>query len=137
MLRRSAASTKARPDASRTRALVIASLLVFWMLAIGVRLVYLQTARHDWLADRARQQQEGAVEISPLRGLVLDRAGRELARSVDTESFFIVPGEIQNVNDAASQLAPLIGTDRQALAARMSDAQQANKKFLWIARKLD
>ncbi|OLE53941.1 MAG: hypothetical protein AUG51_10810 [Acidobacteria bacterium 13_1_20CM_3_53_8] len=137
MLRRSAASTKARPDASRTRALTIASLLILWMLAIGVRLVYLQTVGHDWLTARARAQQEGAVEISALRGVVLDRAERELARSVDVESFFIVPGEIQDVDDTASRMAPLIGVNSSALAAKIRDAQSANRKFLWVARKLD
>ncbi|HMF55248.1 MAG TPA: penicillin-binding protein [Pyrinomonadaceae bacterium] len=128
---------KARPDASHVRALTIASLLVLWMLAIGVRLVYLQTFRHDWLTVRAREQQEGAVEISSLRGLVLDRSGRELARSVDVESFFIVPGEIQEVDEVASRLAPLIGADGRALATKIRDAQGANRKFLWVARKVD
>lgn len=137
MLRRSAASTKARPDASRTRALVIASMLALWMLGIGARLVYLQTFNHDWLTARARQQQEGAVEVSALRGLVLDRAGRELARSVPVESFFVVPDEVADVDQTAAQIAPLINATPAALAAKIRDAQSANRKFLWLARKLD
>src|SRR3954471_5476105 len=97
MRTRLAASTKARPDNSRTRVLVVACVLGVWMIAIGARLVYLQTSQHTWLLTRARAQQQDTVATSPVRGLVLDRHGNELARSVDVESFWAVPGEIGNV----------------------------------------
>jgi cell division protein FtsI (penicillin-binding protein 3) len=132
-----AALSKARPDASRRRALVIISLLVFWMLVITTRLVYLQTFQHETLARRARLQQQDAVETSPMRGLVLDRQGRELARSVDTESFFAVPSEIKDEEKAAASLAPIVGVERDALAARLREGREKNRKFVWIARKLE
>jgi cell division protein FtsI (penicillin-binding protein 3) len=134
---RLAASTKARPDSSRRRALGVACFLGVWMLVIGVRLIYLQTAQHEWLTTRARTQQQEAIETSPVRGLVLDRHGNELARSVDTESFWAVPREIRNVDEASAQLAPLVGEDAGALTAKLKLAQNSNKKFAWIARKLD
>jgi cell division protein FtsI (penicillin-binding protein 3) len=134
---RSAASIKARPDTSHRRVLVVASVLVFWMFAITARVVYLQTLEHEWLRERARVQQQDALETSPLRGLVLDREGRELARSVDTESFFVVPGEISDVARVAAQLAPLVGAERSALQERLREAKEGNRKFIWIARKLE
>jgi cell division protein FtsI (penicillin-binding protein 3) len=134
---RLASSAKARPDNSRARALVVACLLGVWMLVVGVRLIYLQTSQHEWLLTRARTQQQDAIEISPIRGLVLDRHGNELARSIDTESFWAVPREISNVEEAAARLAPLAELDAAALAARLKEAQGANRKFAWIARKLD
>jgi cell division protein FtsI (penicillin-binding protein 3) len=106
------------------------------MLAIGVRLVYLQTAEHNWLKERARVQQQDALETSPLRGLVLDRQGRELARSINAESIFVVPGEIQNVEETASRLAPLVQMEQGELAAHLKEAQAAHRKFAWVARKL-
>jgi cell division protein FtsI/penicillin-binding protein 2 len=131
------ASSKSRPDNSRTRALVVACILGVWMLAIGVRLIYLQTTQHEWLTTRAQQQQRDAIETSPIRGLVLDRHGNELARSVDTESFWAVPREIKNVEEVSSKLAPLVEMDASELSARLKQAQSANRKFAWIARKLD
>lgn len=130
-------SSKARPDKARTRALAVACFLGVWMLAIGVRLIYLQTAQHEWLLDRARTQQQEAIETSPIRGLVLDRHNVELARSIDTESFWAVPREIKNVEEAAARLAPIIDVDAPALATRLKEAQSAKRKFAWIARKLD
>lgn len=134
---RSSTTSKARPDFSRRRALVVACVLVCWMFVIGARLVYLQAAQHEWLKARARAQQQGVAETSPLRGLVVDRAGRDLARSIETESFFAVPTEIKDVDDAAKRLAPLANLDANALSARLTEAQNANRKFAWIARKLD
>ncbi len=135
--RRHAASAKARPDTSHRRALIVSLTLAFWMVAIGVRLVQLQTMQHDWLKERARVQQQDALDTSPLRGLVLDRQGRELARSISAESFFVVPGEIQNVDEVAAKLAPLVNVETAALAARLREAQAAKRKFAWVARKLD
>ena len=107
------------------------------MFIIGGRLVYLQTLQHDWLRTRARIQQQDEVETIPLRGLVLDRQGRELARSVDTESFFAAPGELNSIEEAAARLAPVIRADRAALIARLKKARESGRKFVWIARKLD
>jgi len=83
----------------RRRAMFVALGLVAWMAIVGLRLVQLQITRHTELAARAKNQQLGTVETSPMRGLLLDRQGRELARSVDTESFYADPREIQNVNE--------------------------------------
>lgn len=107
------------------------------MIVIGARLVYLQTMQHDWLTERARVQQQDALETSPVRGLVLDRQGRELARSISVESFFVVPGEIENIEETAARLAPVLKTERAALVARLTEAQATRRKFAWVARKLD
>jgi cell division protein FtsI (penicillin-binding protein 3) len=131
------ASSKSRPDNSRKRALVVACFLGVWMLAIGVRLIYLQTTQQEWLTKRAQQQQQDAITTSPIRGLVLDRHGNELARSIDTESFWAVPREIKNVEEVSSKLAPLVEMDAGELSTRLKEAQSANRKFAWIARKLD
>jgi cell division protein FtsI (penicillin-binding protein 3) len=140
MLARSTSSSKARPDTAHTRALVVSLALACWMLAIGARLVYLQTSQHDMLQGKARAQQRDVVETSALRGLVLDRAGHELARSILTESFFVVPGEIKSVEETVAQLAKILGTDereRAALVKRLHEAQETNRKFAWVARKLE
>ncbi|HEX8494540.1 MAG TPA: penicillin-binding protein [Pyrinomonadaceae bacterium] len=135
--RRLAASSKARPDTSHRRALIVSLTLAAWMIAIGARLVYLQTVQHDWLRERARVQQQDALETSPLRGLVLDRQGRELARSISVESFFVVPGEIENIEETAARLAPVLRMETAALAERLQEAQAAKRKFAWVARKLN
>ncbi len=131
------APTKPRPDVSLRRALLVSLALLCWMLVIGARLVQLQVARHDELRDRARKQQQGAIDTGTSRGQVLDRQGRELARSVDTESFYADPGEVSDPDQTAAQIASVTGADRIALSAHLKEALASNKKFVWIARRLD
>src|SRR5215216_6379963 len=91
MLARLVARSKSRPDVSPGRALFVAAFIGFWMLVICARLVYLQFSQYENLANRARQQQQNAIETSPQRGELLDRQGRQLAQSVQTVSLFLDP----------------------------------------------
>lgn len=137
MRARTTSPSKPRPDTSRRRAFFIVFVLVVWMFCIAARLVYLQTVQHDWLSERAASQHLDTLDISPMRGLVVDREGRELARSVETDSFFAVPSEIKNIEKTAARLSPLIGADAKQLVGRLKDAKQSRRKFMWLARRLD
>src|SRR2546428_1465169 len=137
MPRRSTVIDAPRVSNPQRRALFIAIGLVVWMLAIGARLVQLQVNQHEELASRARSQQVGAIETSPSRRPVLDRQGRGLARSIDTESFFADPREILNTDNTARRIAAVTGQDRTELAGRLTEAKETNKKFVWIVRRLD
>ncbi|HEV2708509.1 MAG TPA: penicillin-binding protein [Pyrinomonadaceae bacterium] len=137
MPERFSARTAQRPDASRRRAIAVAIFLCGWMVVIGARLVYLQTVRHEELSKRARSQQQRDIVTNAARGLILDRQGREMARSVEVESFFAVPGEIEDVDETARKLAGALKTDAAPLAERLRQAKEARRSFLWVARKLD
>ena len=127
MPRRATANEAPRTEISHRRILFVAIALVLWMLAIGARLVQLQIHQHDDLASRARNQQLSSIDTAPTRGQVLDRQGRELARSLDTESFYSDPGEVKNVDETARKIASLTGVDRAELVRRFNGAKDANK----------
>ena len=136
MPRRSTAIAAPRAGNTHRRALFVAIGLVAWMLLIGARLVQLQVSQHDAFTARARNQQSSAIETSPTRGQVLDRQGRELARSIETESFFADPRDISDPNDTAKRIASVTGQDRDELARRLNTAIDAKKQFVWIARRV-
>src|SRR5712664_4266520 len=123
MPRRATAIEVPRSGNSQRRALFVSLGLVVWMLAVGARLVQLQVSRHDELAARARNQQLSSIETAPTRGQVLDRQGRELARSLDTESFYADPSEIQSAAETARRIAEITGQDKADLAKRLSEAK--------------
>lgn len=139
MLSRLVAQPKSRPDVSLGRALLVAAIIGFWMLAISARLVYLQVSQYDKLTSRARQQQQNAIPTDPPRGELLDREGRSLARSVQMASLYIDPGGLkaEDLERSASELAQRLGMDQAALLQKFKDAQQQNNRFVWIARRLD
>ena len=139
MLARLSAESKIRPDASIRRALFVAAFIVFWVLVIGVRLVYLQVSQHDRLGERARLQQQQALETSPQRGLLLDRQGRELARSIQTESIFIDAAQLENAGDIdciASRLSAVLEIKKEELTRKLENAQSKHSRFVWLARRL-
>jgi cell division protein FtsI (penicillin-binding protein 3) len=107
------------------------------MLAVGARLTYLQTSEHEWLAHRALAQQQLDIKPQPARGLILDRQGRELARSVPVDSFFADPREVENADETATSLARALKADAATLAARLKEAKENNRAFIWLARKVD
>ncbi|HEV2761505.1 MAG TPA: penicillin-binding transpeptidase domain-containing protein, partial [Pyrinomonadaceae bacterium] len=134
--------TTLRPDASRRRALFVSALLGAWMVVIGARLVELQAFRHEELAEYGRTQQQLKAGVKASRGLILDRSGRELASSVEVESFFAVPSEVEDARATAEAFASAAGVDGARLAARLEAAKAEGPKskggkFVWLARKLD
>ncbi|HEV7905495.1 MAG TPA: penicillin-binding protein [Pyrinomonadaceae bacterium] len=138
MPERSNAKTKNRPDQSRQRVSVVVVLLVVWMLVIGARLVYLQVGQYDYLSQRAQKQQQHAERTNALRGLILDRNGRELARSLDVDSFVAV-GTDKNFDprETAKKFAATLGLEESPLRARLEEAKAAKREFVWIARQVD
>src|ERR1041384_5439446 len=128
MPRRANAIEVPRAASSHRRAIFVSLGLVLWMAAIGGRLVQLQIHQHDDLAARARSQQLSSIDTAPTRGQVLDRQGKELARSLDTESFFADPSEIQNTETTAGEMAAITSQDRADLARKLSEAKDTNKQ---------
>src|SRR5215204_1152314 len=139
MLARLVARSKSRPDVSTGRALFVAAFIGFWMFVVCARLVYLQFSQHDALANRARQQQQNSIETSPLRGELLDRQERQLARSVQTVSLFLDPDGLDaaTLDRTAQQLAQALGMKQADLEKEFREAQEEKRRFIWVARRLD
>ncbi len=139
MLARLSAESNTRPDASTRRALLVAAFIVCWMLAITVRLVYLQISDHDRLVERAQRQQQFALEMGPERGQLLDRHDRELARSIQTASIFVDPAELESPGDIdsiASGVASVLNVDEKSLVSQLAQAKDVGRRFVWLARRL-
>jgi cell division protein FtsI (penicillin-binding protein 3) len=139
MLARLVAQTKSRPDVSLSRALFVAAFIGFWMLIVCARLVYLQFSQHEGLANRARQQQQNAIETGAQRGELLDRQGRQLALSVQTVSLFLDPAglDLGQLECTAQQVSETLGLKSKDLLAEFREAQEAKRRFIWITRRLD
>lgn len=139
MLARLVARSKSRPDVSPGRVLFVAAFIGFWMLVVCARLIYLQFSQYENLANRARHQQQNAIETSPQRGELLDRHERQLARSVQTVSLFLDPDglDVATLDRNAQQLAHSLNLKRADLVADFRKAHADKKRFVWIARRLD
>ena len=88
----------------RSRLLFGAAIFLLWAVGIQARLVYLQVHKHKDLQVRAETQSARTMDISAKRGEILDRHGRVLAYSVDSDSVYGVPSEIKDARHTASLL---------------------------------
>ncbi len=78
----------------RLRWLFVWVVALVWMVAVLARLSYLQLFCYSEYFAKAQHQQQRIFEISPKRGTIYDRKGRELAVSLPMDSVFADPAEI-------------------------------------------
>ena len=107
--------------------------MCLWLVVICLRLVYLQIFCYGDFAHRAQHQQQRSFDLSPKRGVIFDRAGRELAMSIQVDSAFAVPTEIPDLANTISLIARITRDDPRVLLADC----RARKTFCWVARKAD
>jgi cell division protein FtsI (penicillin-binding protein 3) len=119
--------------ARNSRLYLLAAMLVFWCMAICARLVYLQIFCYGSFVKQAEHQQQRAIPLAAKRGVIYDRAGRELAMSVMVDSAFAVPTEVKDLATAVSLISRITGEDAHVVLADC----RAHKTFCWVARKAD
>jgi cell division protein FtsI (penicillin-binding protein 3) len=124
-----------RPIMKR-RTAVVSLLLGLWVAGIEAKLVYLQVFDRADLAARAERQQERTPPSPARRGDILDRRGRVLATSVDADTIYAVPTEIENAAEAARKICDALGDcdkkDRQAIAERLGQ----KRAFAYVKRQV-
>ena len=118
---------------AKFRLYALSGFLCLWLVVICLRLVYLQIFCYGDFEHRAQHQQQRSFDLSPKRGVIFDRAGRELAMSIQVDSAFAVPTEIPDLANTISLIARITRDDPRVLLADC----RARKTFCWVARKAD
>jgi cell division protein FtsI/penicillin-binding protein 2 len=116
---------------SSARLIVIFIILLLWSAAIGARLYWLQIRQHDSLRSRAENQQQDSLPLLPMRGVIYDRNGKELARSSEVKSLYVQPSQLGDLIVATSKLAKILDLDRATLLERF----QSRKKSLVVVKR--
>lgn len=128
-------TTDWRPTLKR-RIGVAAAALALWTMAIEARLVQLQVVQHVDLSTRAERQQNRTVTTFARRGEIHDRNGNLLAFSVDADTIYAVPGEIESPSKVAAALCGALRecspAERRTLLERLS----SRKAFVYVRRQV-
>src|SRR5881394_3454158 len=121
-------------NASQKRLLQLFAFMSAWAVIVAARLVQVQLVRHDDYVARAQRQQERTLELSPVRGSILDARGRILAERVVAESVYADPQAVINPRAAAKALAaiPALHLNARDVEAKLS----GGGAFAWVARQL-
>jgi cell division protein FtsI (penicillin-binding protein 3) len=117
--------------------------LLIWVTLIVSRFFWLQILRHHEFVERADKQQQHTFEVAPRRGVLYDRNLRELAMTVQADSVFAVPSEIEDKKATVHALAQIVHVrgDSSPVDAWTGEDQifarvNASRNFAWIARRL-
>ena len=112
----------------------MASAVALWTLVIEGQLIHLQVVQHAELVALAERQQQRTVTVHAKRGEVLDRDGRVLAYSVDADSIYAVPTEVQNPARTAALLCAVLDDceDPEPLTRRLRQP----KPFAYVGRQV-
>ncbi len=129
----SANSSLGKNSGKNSRLYLLGGFLLFWCVAICGRLVFLQIFSYGSFVKQAGHQQQRAIPLAAKRGVIYDRAGRELAMSVLVDSAFAVPSEVKDIPTAISLITRITGEDYNGVLADC----RAHKTFCWVARKAD
>jgi len=111
--------------------------LCLWTAGIEARLLYLQVYRHAEMMSRADRQQLQTIKTPAKRGELLDRNGRVLAYSVDTDTIAADPSDIDDPDAVAQQLcAALDGCDQTQQEAMAEKLRKKGTRFTYLARQI-
>lgn len=116
----------------RRRALWVLGGLALGTVLLTGRLVYLQVFQASKLSAMAQAQRTRTVDLSAVRGEIVDRNGKELAVSVEAYSIYAMPREAKDfdVKKTAEALAPILGIELKDLEARLE-----GRSFRWLKRQ--
>jgi cell division protein FtsI (penicillin-binding protein 3) len=111
--------------------LVTLALLAFGLWICG-RFFYLQVVLGPELREESSREYQKFCPVLPVRGMILDRNGSEMAVSTRVSSVVAHPGQIKNAGRLSQQLAPVLGYKTQDLQEILTRA----RPFVFVKRHL-
>ena len=121
---------------TRRRLLVGITLFGLWAAGIEARLVHMQVIQHETLVARAERQQNRSITLHPKRGEILDREGRVLAYSVDADTIYAVPTDIDNPVATVAAVCGALGDCTPAWRRTIEKRLGQQRAFAYVRRQV-
>jgi cell division protein FtsI/penicillin-binding protein 2 len=128
-----AAKAATRPDRSRVRVALIGLGLVVCLLGLAFRLFQVQVVQAEELAGQGLDQRLVTRDLAPQRGKIYDRNGELLAMTVEAQSIWANPTQIEEPLWVAQQIGGLLGLDSQELLTRL----ESDRDFVYLKRQVE
>ena len=111
----------------------LVAVMLLAILIIIFRYGWLQLVQGTELSERMRYQVGQDYLVQSPRGAILDRNGRELAASTMTKSLFVDPNHVENAQQLAKDLAPLVRKTEEEILTDIG----IGGGFVWVKRRLE
>ena len=103
-----------------------------WILLWG-QAFRVQIIRGPQYAEQARRNQQATEVITGRRGVISDRHGHALARSVESRSVSVRPKEIKDAQEVTAFLSKTLDLPPAKVKALVT----SNRSYVWVARKIN
>lgn len=120
-------------DWGRVRLWTVGLCFTLLWAALWGRAYYLQIVKGPEYAAMAKRQHTATEQVRGVRGNILDRNGNVLARSVEAQSVWINPAQIEDKQGTALKLSKALGLPVGSVLSKV----QEQRRFLWLKRKVD
>lgn len=117
---------------TRVRIRGVGAIFVLLLSVTIARAFYLQIYEQERFAHLAEKQHLKVVQLTPARGAIYDSTNSALAVSIEMDSVFAEPRNMEDVPAIAAQLTEVIGIPKEVLEKKM----RGSKGFVWLARRL-
>ena len=117
----------------QNRIIKLVLVLLFLMGVVVFRYAWLQLVQGSELSERMRYQVGHDYSVQSPRGAIVDRNGRELAVSTMTKSLFVDPNHVENPQQLAQDLSPLINKSVEDILEDI----KVGGGFVWVKRRLE
>ncbi|MCY4598713.1 MAG: penicillin-binding protein [Acidobacteria bacterium] len=120
----------------RRRLLVGIAVFGLWAVGIEARLVHMQVMQHEALVARAERQQNRSITLHPKRGEILDREGRVLAYSVDADTIYAVPTDVDDPAATTAAVCGALGECTPAWRQTVEKRLGQQRAFAYVRRQV-
>jgi len=116
----------------RIRIRLIGGVFAFFFAITSARAFYLQVINKEKLVKLAEKQYQKIVPLTPVRGVIYDRNNAPLAVSIEMDSCYAEPRNIENIRETADSLSHLLGMPRVTLQKKLN----GSRNFAWLLRRM-
>lgn len=99
--------------------IVIYGFIVF-VIAVVLRLFYVQIIQHDKLTELAKENWDREIPFASERGEIVDRNGEVIVTNKLSPTLYFMPAQNDNIEEAAKQIASVLNIDEKKLYEKMN-----------------
>lgn len=132
----------ARPAARRIsssdlRVWLLGFVLVASWLGLGYRLFEVQVVRADEFQEAGLTQRLETRSLAPDRGTIFDRNGDPVAMTVEAESIWVVPQQVDDPVYTAQSIASITGRNWETAHEAILNGLANGTRFVYLARQVE
>lgn len=126
-----------RISASELRVWLLGFVLVASWLGLGYRLFEVQVVRADEFQEAGLTQRLETRSLAPNRGTIFDRNGDPVAMTVEAESIWVVPQQVDDPVYTAQSIAAITGRNWESAHQAILKGLATDTRFVYLARQVE